>query len=67
MSYIKHPLVGDMVYGPRKQPFGLSGQLLHARVLGFVHPLSGEYMEFESPPPPLFADIVAKLRSRAQS
>ena len=67
MSYIKHPLVGDMVYGPRKQPFGLSGQLLHARVLGFVHPLSGEYMEFESPPPPLFADIVAKLRSRAQN
>ena len=43
MAYIKHPLVGDFVYGPKKQPFAVEGQLLHAKILGFIHPKTGEY------------------------
>lgn len=62
MAYIKHPLVGDLVYGPKKQPFNVSGQLLHARVLGFVHPRTGEYMEFERPRPEIFEQILEKVR-----
>ena len=57
-----HPLLGDSVYGPAKHIFGLQGQMLHARVLGFVHPLTGEYMEFSAEPPAEFADILRKLR-----
>ena len=49
MTSIGHPLVGDEVYGPAKCPFkGLQGQCLHAMVLGFVHPRTGEYIEFSS-------------------
>lgn len=62
MAYIRHPLVGDIVYGPKKQPFGVSGQLLHAKILGFVHPRSGEYMEFESQRPEIFDDVLSKIR-----
>ena len=54
MASIKHPLVGDPLYGPKKQPFGLTGQLLHARLLGFIHPRTGEYMEFSSEIPEYF-------------
>lgn len=62
MAYIKHPLLGDTVYGPRKQPYGLTGQLLHAGVLGFIHPVSGEYMEFNADLPGEFKMILEKLR-----
>ncbi len=62
MAYIKHPLVGDFVYGPRKQPFNVEGQLLHAKILGFVHPRTGEYMEFERPRPEIFERVLEKLR-----
>lgn len=65
MAYIKHPLVGDMLYGPRKQPFGAEGQMLHAGVLGFIHPKTGEYMEFSRPMPDVFRDIIEKLRREA--
>ena len=51
MAYIRHPLVGDPLYGPKKQTLGVEGQLLHAGVLGFVHPSTGEYMEFSCPRP----------------
>lgn len=61
MSYIKHPLVGDELYGPKKQTIPVKGQLLHAGVLGFVHPASGEYMEFRSELPDYFARILEKL------
>jgi len=61
MAYIGHPLLGDTVYGPLRQPFNLSGQLLHARILGFVHPVSKKYMEFESPIPDYFKKIIVKL------
>ena len=62
MSSIGHPLLGDMVYGPKKCPIaGLHGQTLHAMVLGFQHPLSGEYMEFTAPLPEYFAKTSAKI------
>ncbi len=48
MSHIGHPLVGDNVYGKSNNEFGVQGQLLHAKVLGFVHPTTGKYMEFET-------------------
>lgn len=62
MTYIGHPLLGDLVYGPKKQPFSLEGQALHARVLGFIHPTTGEYMEFEAPLPPHFEALLERLR-----
>ncbi|MBQ2880616.1 MAG: RNA pseudouridine synthase, partial [Anaerotignum sp.] len=62
MTYIGHPLLGDPVYGPKKQPIHLEGQALHARVLGFIHPRSGEYMEFEAPLPPHFVALLERLR-----
>lgn len=62
MSYIKHPLLGDFVYGPEKNPYGVSGQMLHAKVLGFVHPTTGEYMEFESDLPEEFQKVLNKMR-----
>ncbi|MBP5430825.1 RluA family pseudouridine synthase [Ruminococcus sp.] len=59
LSYIGHPVLGDDVYG---RPFkGIEGQCLHARKIGFIHPATGEYMEFESELPDYFAAILAKL------
>lgn len=63
MTYIGHPLLGDTVYGKKKQPFGLEGQVLHARVLGFRHPSTGEYMEFEAPLPPYFETLLTRLKA----
>ena len=61
MAYIGHPLLGDEVYGPKKSPFALKGQVLHAKVLGFVHPATGEYMQFETPLPAYFEELVERL------
>jgi 23S rRNA pseudouridine1911/1915/1917 synthase len=65
MAYIKHPLVGDPLYGSKKQVFDVNGQLLHAGVLGFVHPETGEYMEFTSELPEEFSQVIDKLRKEA--
>jgi len=62
MAYIGHPVVGDSVYGSRKQKFNLKGQVLHAKKLGLIHPSTGEYMEFEAPLPPYFEDLLDILR-----
>lgn len=62
MSYIGHPLLGDIVYGNQKQPFNLTGQTLHAKVLGFLHPTTNKYMEFETPLPTYFENILKKLQ-----
>lgn len=62
MAYSKHPLVGDPVYGPKKQSLTQDGQMLHAGVLGFVHPRTGDYMEFTAPLPAYFTEILQKLR-----
>ena len=57
-----HPLLGDVLYGPTKCPFKLQGQCLHAMVLGFMHPSTGEYMEFEAPLPNYFINLLQNLR-----
>lgn len=62
IASIGHPLLGDQVYGPAKQPFRLQGQTLHAGVLGFLHPRTGEYMEFSAPLPKYFEELLEKLR-----
>ncbi|MCR4805055.1 MAG: RluA family pseudouridine synthase [Clostridia bacterium] len=64
MAHIHHPLLGDTVYGPAKQPYKLQGQMLHAEVLGFVHPISGQYMEFHADPPAEYLQTLEKLRNR---
>ena len=66
MAYLKHPLLGDELYGPVKSKegskLGAKRQMLHAGILGFVHPSTGEYMEFESSLPDDFESVLKKLR-----
>lgn len=62
MASIGHPILGDEVYGPKKCPFRLQGQTLHAGVLGFVHPSTGKYVEFKAELPEYFKELIAKLR-----
>ena len=62
MTSIGHPLLGDEVYGSGKNPYHLQGQTLHAMILGFVHPSTGEYMEFTAPLPEYFVKLLEKLR-----
>lgn len=63
MASIGHPLLGDLIYGPGKCLFSkLQGQTLHAKTLGFIHPKTGEYMEFSAPLPEYFTNILDKLR-----
>ena len=61
MKYIGHPVVGDDVYGRETNKFGLSGQLLHSKTLAFIHPSTGEYMEFDSELPHYFSEVLNKL------
>ncbi len=62
MASIGHPLLGDTVYGPSRTPFPLDGQTLHAKVLGFIHPRTGKYMEFVAPIPAYFQKLLEKFR-----
>ena len=62
LSSIGHPIAGDDVYGPSKVITELKGQCLHAYKLGFVHPVTGEYMEFTADPPESFVKFREKLR-----
>ena len=63
MASIGHPLLGDAVYGPKKCPVkNLQGQTLHAMVLGFIHPRTGAYMEFEAPIPEYFSNLLLQFR-----
>ena len=61
MNYIGFPLAGDPKYGPRKT-IDFGGQVLHAGVLGFTHPVTGEYLEFSTPIPEDFQQLLASLR-----
>lgn len=63
MSYIGHPVVGDLKYGPARAHFGLEGQFLHAAVLGFRHPSTEQYLEFEAPLPDYLQTILEGLES----
>lgn len=60
-KYLNHPVVGDDVYGRKKREFNLAGQLLHAYKLRFVHPTTGEEMEFCAPLPDYFLKVLKKL------
>ena len=65
MNHIKHPVLGDPIYGQNlglKPPMKLEGQCLHAYIIGFVHPTTKEYMEFEAPIPAYFEDLLKKLK-----
>lgn len=63
MSYIGHPLVGDNVYGRKKQKYDFEGQALHAGTLGFIHPGTGEYVEYKAEPPEEFERLIERLRN----
>lgn len=62
MASIGHPLLGDDVYSARKCPFHLQGQTLHAKILGFRHPTSGEYIETDAPLPEYFRHLLEILK-----
>ncbi|MBQ5897278.1 MAG: RluA family pseudouridine synthase [Oscillospiraceae bacterium] len=61
MAYIGHPVAGDNVYGPKNVITQLNGQCLHAGTIGFIHPRTGEYMEFTAPLPEYFTEFERKL------
>lgn len=60
MASLGHPLLGDDVYGTGKNPWNLQGQTLHAAVIGFIHPSTGNYLEVEAPLPEYFKDLLKK-------
>lgn len=60
-AHIGHPVAGDSVYGSVKNNLGLEGQCLHAAVIGFIHPVTEEYMEFSSPLPDYFTDVLNRI------
>lgn len=62
MAFIGHPIAGDSMYGPKKVITELNGQCLHAKQIGFVHPITNEYMEFESDLPEYFTKFLTKLK-----
>jgi len=64
MKYIGHPVVGDDVYGSKNNKFGLSGQLLHSKTLGFIHPSTKEYMEFDSELPDYFEKVLKAIATQ---
>ena len=64
MQHLGFPIVGDPTYGKKKEEFEVAGQLLHSAVLGFTHPRSGKYLEFEAPMPQAMREIVKRLRTK---
>jgi len=61
MSHIGHPVAADPVYGPKKDALGKGGQFLHAKMIGFIHPATNQYMELFAPLPQEFLDILDKF------
>mgnify|MGYP000201038101 CR=1 FL=1 len=66
MASIGHPLAGDAMYGPKNCIRSLNGQCLHAKELGFVHPATGEWMQFDSSLPDWFQDYLSRLRKESR-
>lgn len=64
LASIGKPILGDSVYGPKKQKFNLNGQMLHAYKIGFKHPVTGETMSFTKEPPEYFLNILGKLSKK---
>ena len=67
MASIGHPLVGDLVYGYKRQKFNIEGQALHAKTLGFIHPRINEYIEFTSELPKYFKELLEKLKNNVNN
>ena len=61
MAEIGYPIVGDYVYSNGKNPFGVEGQMLHAKFLEFKHPITGKEMKLEAPLPEYFEEVLEKL------
>ena len=64
MAHLGHPLLGDDVYGPKKSKYTLVGQTLHAKEIGFIHPRTGKYMQFESELPEYFQKLLSNFRNK---
>ena len=64
MAYIGHPIIGDPLYGPKKDPWKLNGQCLHAYELHLTHPTTGEPMVFQAPLPDYFQGVLQKLEAQ---
>ena len=64
MAHLGHPVAGDPVYGPKNGVSSLNGQCLHAAVLGFVHPVSGEFIRIESALPEYFSDFIEGIKKQ---
>ena len=64
MTYVGHPLMGDTTYSNGKNEFGVEGQMLHAKLLGINHPITGKYLEFEVDVPSEFKEVLTKLRKK---
>ncbi len=64
MTHIGNPLLGDTTYGTQKNTYDLKGQALHAKTLGFIHPTSKEYLEFNAEPPQYFVELLEELRNK---
>lgn len=62
MAHLGHPVAGDFVYGPKNGVTSLNGQCLHAGLLGFIHPSSGEHIRVEAPLPEYFTDFLGRIR-----
>lgn len=65
MASLGHPVAGDLVYGVKNERVPFTGQCLHARKIGFVHPVTKTYMEFTSPLPAYFEQFLTKLRHQS--
>lgn len=64
MAEIGYPIVGDMVYSNGKNPFGVEGQMLHAKKIQFIHPTTNKNMEIEAPLPKYFENIIDSLEGK---
>lgn len=64
MAEIGNPVVGDTVYSNGKNPFGIEGQMLHAKKIEFMHPITKSKMEIEAPLPKYFQDIIDSLEEK---
>ena len=65
MKSLGHPILGDKTYGIKKEEFNLTGQMLHAEKIGFIHPKTGEYMSFSAKAPEVFKKTLEIIRERA--
>lgn len=61
---VGYPIVGDTVYSNGKNPFNVTGQMLHAKIIEFKHPITGENMKIEAPLPKYFEDIIEELENK---